>query len=107
MTSVAMVENDSAALHTQKTAETRSVKETQPYPASPAVKAHEDTMTAPRQKVKRNQRQRRKQERRQQQKPVLLDTRSGHDRRNVIAAQTTRNKNDNSPRPAAGIDIYV
>ncbi|VAW96821.1 hypothetical protein MNBD_GAMMA19-1901, partial [hydrothermal vent metagenome] len=36
MTSVTMVTNDSAALHTTKT-NNRNVKETQAYPAAPAV----------------------------------------------------------------------
>jgi len=107
MTSVTMVTNDSAALHTTKTSDNRNVKEVQAYPSSPAVKPHEDATTAPRQKVKRNQRQRRKQERRRQQTTVLLDTRSGHDRRNVIASQTTETENTGTTPATTGIDIYT
>ncbi len=103
MTSVTMVTNDSAALHTTKT-NNRNVKETQAYPATPAVKAHEKAAPAPQQNVKRNQRQRRKQERRQQQKSVLLDTRSGHDRRNMGNTQTVTSENE---QPVTHIDVYI
>ncbi len=103
MTSVTMVTNDSAALHTTKT-NNRNVKETQAYPASQAVKTHKDATPAPQQSVKRNQRQRRKQERRQQQKSVLLDTRSNRDRRNADTAQTMTTENE---QPVIRIDVYV
>jgi len=106
MTSVTMVTNDSAALHTTKT-DNRTVRETQAYPASQPVKAHENAAPVPRQNVKRNQRQRRKQERRQQQKPVLLDTRSGHDRRNIRKPQTTASETNGDGQPVVGIDVYI
>ncbi len=106
MTSVTMVGNDDAALHTSKT-NNRNVKETQAYPASQSVKAHEGTPFAPRQKIKRNQRQRRKQERRQQRKAVLLDTRSGCDRRNVGYSQTVATENDSNEKPVTRIDVYI
>ncbi len=106
MTSVTMVTNDSAALHTTKT-NNRNVKETQAYPASQAVKAREETAPTPQQNVKRNQRQRRKQERRQQQKSVLLDTRSGHDRRNIGNSQTAANEEDDNKQPVTSIDVYI
>ncbi len=106
MTSVTMVTNDSAALHTTKT-NNRNVKETQAYPATPAVKTHEKAVPAPQQNVKRNQRQRRKQERRQQQKPVLLDTRSGHDRRNMVNAQTEITDTTENEQPVTHIDVYI
>ncbi|HHI94562.1 MAG TPA: hypothetical protein ENK04_13800 [Gammaproteobacteria bacterium] len=106
MTSVTMVTSDDAALHTRKT-NSRNVKETQAYPTSQPVKAHENAPHTPQQKIKRNQRQRRKQERRQQQKSVLLDTRSGHDRRNIKNTETVTTENNSNEQPAAGIDIYV
>ncbi len=103
MTSVTTVANDSAALHTTKT-NNRNVKETQAYPATQAVKAHGNAAPVPQQNVKRNQRQRRKQERRQQQKSILLDTRSGHDRRNIDNAQTVTTENE---QPVTHIDVYI
>jgi len=106
MASVTMIGNDDTALHTTKT-NNRSIKETQPYPASQPVKAHEKTPHAPQQKIKRNQRQRRKQERRRQKQSVLLDTRSGHDRRNISAAQTITTENGSNKQPATGIDIHI
>jgi len=107
MTSVTMVGNDDAALHTTKT-NSRSIKETQPYPASQPVKTHEETPHAPQQKIKRNQRQRRKQERRCQKQFVLLDTRSSHDRRNIsTSSQTITTENGSNEQPATGIDIHI
>jgi len=102
MTSVNMPRDD-AAIHTTKTATNRTVKETQPYPTTPAVQAHEDVARAP-QKNPQKPKQRRKRERRKANAPVLLDTRSGHDRRNAADPQNV-DTNDDKPK-RTGIDIY-
>ena len=102
MTSVNMPRDD-AAIHATKTATNRTVKETQPYPTTQAVQAHEDVARAPR-KNPQKPKQRRKRERRKANAPVLLDTRSGHDRRNVIDPQNADTDDDKPKR--TGIDIY-
>lgn len=103
MTSVNMPRDD-AAIHTSKTATNRTVKETQPYPTTQAVQAHEDVARAP-QKKSQKAKQRRKRERRKEHAPVLLDTRSGHDRRNVIDPQNADTKDDD--QKPTGINIYT
>lgn len=103
MTSVTMVTSDNAALHTTRT-DNRNVRETQAYPASQSVKTHKDARSASQQNVKRNQRQRRKQERRQQQKTVLLDTRSGYDRRNISHSGAAETEDE---QPLTRIDVYI
>jgi hypothetical protein len=103
MTSVNMPRDD-AALHTTKTASNRTVKETQPYPATPAVQAHEEATRAPRKNPQKSP-QRRKFERRKDNLPVLLDTRSGHDRRNAIDSHSAESEDENSTN--TGIDIYT
>jgi hypothetical protein len=103
MTSVNMPRDD-AALHTTKATPNRSVKETQAYPTTQAVQAHEDVTHAPRKNPQQAQ-QRRKQERRKENRPVLLDTRSGHDRRNAGAQQKAESETDNTQ--STGINIYT
>lgn len=102
MTSVNMPRDD-AALHATKTTD-RTVKETQPYPITPAVQPHEDVTRAPRKNPLKAQ-QRRKQERRKENRPVLLDTRSGHDRRNAGDQQNAESESDNTQN--TGINIYT
>ena len=80
------------------------MKETQPYPTTPAVQEHEDVAHKP-QKNPQKASQRRKDERRQENTPVLLDTRSGHDRRNAADPQNADTDDDN-PK-STGIDIYT
>jgi hypothetical protein len=106
MTSVTMVTNDSAALHTTKKTDARNVKEIQGYPASQNVKEQGDATSAPRQKRQANPRQKRKQERRQQKQSVLLDTRSGHDRRNAAVSQTD-DAGDANDKKTTGINVYT
>lgn len=103
MTSVNMPRDD-AAIHATKKATNRTVKETQPYPTTQAVQAHEDVAHAPQKNPQKNP-QRRKHERRQEDVPVLLDTRSGHDRRNVAESQNA-DTDDDKPK-STGIDIYT
>ena len=103
MTSVNMPRDD-AAINATKTATNRTVKETQPYPTTQAVQAHEDAIRAPRKNPQKSQ-QRRKRERRKEITPVLLDTRSGHDRRNAADPQNV-DTDDDKPK-STGIDIYT
>ncbi len=104
MTSVTMVENDSAALHTSKKTDNRNVKEVQAYPTAQAVQEHEDVVQAPRKNPQHSQ-QRRKHERRHENTPVLLDTRSGHDRRNVVDSQNA--EADEKDKKNTGVNIYT
>lgn len=104
MTSVNMPRDD-AALKTTKTATNRTVKEIQPYPATPAVQAHEDATQAP-QKNPQKPQQRRKYERRKENRSVLLDTRSGHDRRNVVDPQNADSEEADNTK-STGINIYT
>jgi len=114
MTSVTMVTNDSAALHTTKV-DGRNVKEVQGYPASQTVKEQVDATSAPRQKANQSPQQRRKQARRQQKESVMLDTRSGHDRRNVVDSQAVNSQvsdsqNDDTEetdKKTTGVDVYT
>jgi hypothetical protein len=103
MTSVNMPRDD-AAIHSTKTATNRTVKETQPYPEAHAVQAHEDAAQAPRKHPQKAQ-QRRTHERRQEDEQVLLDTRSGHDRRNAADPQNADDEDDD--KKSSGINIYT
>jgi hypothetical protein len=103
MTSVTMVTNDSAALHTTKKTDSRNVKEVQGYPASQTVKEQGDATSAPRQQARQGQQQRRKQDRRRQKDTVQLNTRSGHDRRNTVNSQS----DDRAESDTTGIDVYT
>ncbi len=79
MTSVNMPRDDAAINTNTKTVAKRDVKPTEPYPATLPVKKHEEGhVAAP--PVQARQ-QRRQGDRRQKDEPVLLDTRTGHDRR--------------------------
>ncbi|HEC19229.1 MAG TPA: hypothetical protein ENI97_07780 [Gammaproteobacteria bacterium] len=95
---------DDAALHTNSSPANRTVNETQPYPATQAVQAHEEAPPAPNQRVTRNQRQRRRHERRQKNIPVLLDTRSGRERRNALNRQGEQSDGNTV---STGIDIHT
>lgn len=108
MTSVNMPRDD-AAIHATKTATNRTVKEVQPYPTAQAVQEHEDVTHAPRKNPPQSQ-QRRKHERRKEDSPVLLDTRSGHDRRNIVGQQNSDQQdadNATDDKKSTGINIYT
>ncbi len=80
MTSVHIPRDDAASKISTTT--DRTVQAATPYPSVQPVKAHEDATKAPERTTHKNL-QRRKKERRKDNAPVLLDTRSGHDRRNA------------------------
>ena len=101
MTSINMPRDD-AALHSTKSSPNRTVNETQPYPTTQPVQKEKDVTSAPPKKPQANQ-QRRKRDRRKKDIPVLLDTRSGHDRRNA-AQDDEQGKADDK---TSGIDIYT
>ncbi len=99
MTSVVNMPRDDAAINIDtKAVAKRNVKPTEPYPATPPVKEHEGGHVA----VPPVQpRQRRQRDRRQKDEPVLLDTRTGRDRRKA-------SKQDSDDNTQTGhIDVYI
>ena len=106
MTSVNMPRDDAANLINSKALPDNSVKEVSPYSTVQPVKPHEDVMQAPqRRQLPRKISQRRKGERRKQKQQVLLDTRSGRDRRNVVSSEALEIEGDGQTG-IAGIDVY-
>ncbi len=97
MTSVNMPRDDAAININTKTVAKRDVKPTEPYPTTPPVKKHAERHEAV--PAIQSRQRRRQGERRQKDEPVLLDTRSGHDRR-------TRDEQDDDA-PAGHIDVYI
>jgi hypothetical protein len=63
------------------------------------------TQAPPRQT--RKQAERRATDRRRQDSPVLLDTRSGHDRRNALAEEKSDIEGEENSATTTGIDIYT
>ena len=105
MTSVNMPRDD-AAIHTSKTTNNRTVKEAQPYPETRAVQEHENVINAPRKKPAARL-HRRKGERRKKNTAVLLDTRDGHDRRNIGNQAAAETAEDGNEQNSTGINIYT
>ena len=103
------VNNDDAGLHIRP-ATGRAVTEVQPYPGAPAAEKNEDTSQTPKQAPQQSpdKEKRRKADRRHQQIQVLLDTRSGHDRRNTANELNATGENDaNETGSASGINVYT
>ncbi|VAW96787.1 hypothetical protein MNBD_GAMMA20-1279 [hydrothermal vent metagenome] len=99
MTSVNMPRDDAAININTKAVAKRDVKPTEPYPATPPVKEHEEGhVAAP--PVQARQ-QRRQGDRRQKGEPVLLDTRTGRDRRKG------GKQDDDDDTRASHIDVYI
>lgn len=107
MTSVNMPRDDAANRIDSKAVADRSVKAIDGYPRTQAVKPHEDVTLAPQQQTPRKRSQRRKQERRKKRQPVLLDTRSGRDRRNAAQAGNVSVEGDTAKGEKTGIDVYT
>jgi hypothetical protein len=94
------VNNDDAAFRLRPS-NSRAVKEVQAYPiATPAQKDERNAKNT--QKTQREER-RRERERRHQSRQVLLNTRSGHDRRNVTNGSTE----DSGKKTKTGISVYT
>ena len=106
MTSINIPKDDAASRIDTKAVAERNVKEAEPYPTVQPVKAHEEVTQAP-PSAPRKQTQRRKGERRKQNIPVLLDTRSGHDRRNAAHNEDVELEGDTPDTGRTGIDIYT
>jgi hypothetical protein len=82
---------------------TRAVTPVEPYPSQQANQPA--PLPVPPRRKRREQRkaERRRQERRQQQDPVILDTRSSQDRRQVSDRREDEAENKAPPR----LDLYV
>jgi hypothetical protein len=105
MTSVNMPRDDAAIRIDPKAPRTRNVNPLEPYPAAHPVQPHEEATTAP-EHPKRKPQQRRQGDRRKKDDPVLLDTRSGGDRRKG-APQENASENGQADTPAKHIDVYT
>jgi hypothetical protein len=105
MTSINIPRDDAATL-VKSTPTERDVQPIAPYPTVQAVKAHEDATQAPPRQT-RKQAERRATDRRRQDSPVLLDTRSGHDRRNALAEEKSDIEGEENSATTSGIDIYT
>ncbi len=105
MTSINIPRDDAATKIDTKSATDRTVKQVDSYPSVQAVKEHEDVTQAPKQQPHK-QSQRRRKERRKKSSKVLLDTRSGHDRRNVANAEKVDLEEGAGKENSTGIDVY-
>ncbi len=99
------VHNDDAGLQIRPTPG-RTVKEVQAYAGGHAVQGDENATEAPKQADRKERR--RKRDRRHQKDAVLLDTRSGHDRRNASINESSETRNDTPEAGStSGIDVYT
>lgn len=105
MTSVNMPSDD-AALKIKDKSTARTVQPAEPYPKVQPVTVHEDVMQTPPQKP-RKQDERRAKARRRQDDPVLLDTRSSHDRRNAADQKNVEVEDENTSGNKTGVDLYT
>jgi len=96
--------DDAAILKDPKAVTPRTVKQAQPYPGVQPVQPR-DARERPPEHPPRRQTQRRREERRKANLPVLLDTRSGRDRRNAAADAGVQVEGAGAPT-ATGIDVY-
>lgn len=103
MTSVNMPRDNAADRIDAKATAKISVKEVSPYPAIEAEKPHEDVTKAP--QAPRRPKPR-KSERRKKKQKILLDTRSGRDRRNAAHTDSTEVETDKPAEGNTGIDVY-
>jgi hypothetical protein len=107
MTSVNMPRDDAATVVNTKALSEHNVKAVDAAPTVQPVKAHEDVMAAPQRRTPaRKAEQRRKQERRKEKRAVLLDTRSGRDRRNALHGDRPEIEGE-APTGNTGIDVYT
>jgi hypothetical protein len=105
MTSVNMPRDDAATKITSKST-TRTVNPLEPAANVQPVEVHEDVTQAPPPKP-RKQDERRGKDRRQKNDPVLLDTRSNHDRRNAAAKGDVEIEDENTAANKTGVDYYT
>ena len=106
MTSVNMPRDDAATKITKKSTD-RTVNPVEPYSKTQPVTAHEDVTHAPARKIHK-QDERRGNDRRKEEVPVLLDTRSSHDRRNLAAeGEIEIEDEDTSSAKVTGVDYFT
>ena len=105
MTSVNMPRDDAATKVASKSTE-RTVNPVEPYPKSQPVTANEDATKAPPRKPRKKD-ERRGKDRRRQTVPVMLDTRSQHDRRNLAAQGDVDIENENTSAKNSGVDYFT
>lgn len=99
MTSVNLPRDDAGLRIDPKTVAKRDVKQAEAYPEVQPVKEHDENQAPVAPVQRREPRKRRQGDRRQKDVPVLLDTRSGGDRR--------RQDKDDDEGPAEHIDVRV
>jgi len=89
-------------------AKARGVDHVSPYPSSHAAQISEGNkrQQQPR-KERRQQERRRNADRRKQQLPVILDTRSSHDRRQIQNRRQTRISENPEINGLARLDLYA
>lgn len=105
MTSVNMPRDDAATKITKKSTD-RTVNPVEPYAKAEPVTAHKDVTQAPAKKP-RKQDERRGKDRRHKDEPVLLDTRSSHDRRNLAAQGDVEIEDENPSAKTTGVDYFT
>ena len=105
MTSVNLPRDDAALIIKDKPTD-RPVQAAEPYPRVQPVTVHADVMQAPPRKM-RKQNERRARARRQHDDPVLLDTRSSHDRRNAADQKGIEVEDENTLANKTGVDFYT
>ena len=105
MTSVNMPRDDAATKIASKSTD-RTVNPVEPYPKTDPVTVHKDVLQAPKRKVHK-QDERRGRDRRQKEAPVLLDTRSSHDRRNLAAQGEIEIENEDTSTQKTGVDYFT
>ncbi|NOX76342.1 MAG: hypothetical protein GXP17_06960 [Gammaproteobacteria bacterium] len=106
LTAITLPNDDAAVLKDTKAITPRTVSQVQPFPT---VQPRDGSAEAPKPPVRKLS-QRRKAERRKTKDAVLLDTRSGHDRRNIIGGEEVRvegaTKMGAERRAATGVNVY-
>lgn len=100
------IPTDDAAIITKSKPTERPVQPAAPYPKVQPVTPHNDVMQAPPRQA-RKQDERRRKDRRRKENPVLLDTRTGHDRRNAAAESEVEIQGESSEPQKTGIDLYT
>lgn len=105
MTSVNMPRDDAATKIANKSTN-RTVNPIEPYSKANPITAHEDVLQAPVRKT-RKQDERRGKDRRQKEVPILLDTRSSHDRRNLAAQGEIDIEDEDTSVKKTGVDYFT
>lgn len=105
MTEVKMPRDDATILVNAKAIADRTVHPVDPTPKTQPVMPHEETPAAS-QAAPSRPKKRRQGERRRKDMPILLDTRSGDDRRGGTPEDDAEEE-DGQGRKGPGIDVYI